>query len=185
MPRYSTELLAQAEYLTKREPKRPRQASLRRSISASYYALFHFLIEESTKLAVGTTHDQKDLRDFAGRAFVHSKMKSVCEDFKKTVPENKLLRPFWATLQTPLNPDLATVATHFVDLQKTRHAADYNLAKSFSRRDAESASAKAKDAMDAWGRLKNSTHATDAAKHRKLASLFALSLMLWPGLSGK
>lgn len=185
MPRYSAELLAQAEHLTKNEPKRPRQASLRRSISASYYALFHFLIEEATRLAVGTTHDQKDLRDFAGRAFVHGKMKSVCEEFTKTTPRSDLLRPFWLTLQTPLNPDLATVATHFVDLQNARHDADYNLAKLFKRADARIAAEQAREAMDAWGRLKNSTHATDAAKHKKLASLFALSLMLWPGLSGK
>jgi len=32
------DLLAQAEYLAKKEPKRPRQASLRRAISAAYYA---------------------------------------------------------------------------------------------------------------------------------------------------
>ena len=37
-------LLEQAQHLVKREPKRPKQASLRRAISTAYYALFHLLI---------------------------------------------------------------------------------------------------------------------------------------------
>lgn len=37
------ELLAQARHLATKEPRRPRDASLRRSVSAAYYALFHLL----------------------------------------------------------------------------------------------------------------------------------------------
>ena len=40
-------LLEQAQHLVKREPKRPKQASLRRAISTAYYALFHLLISEA------------------------------------------------------------------------------------------------------------------------------------------
>jgi hypothetical protein len=44
----ATDLLEQARHLLRRERRRPRQASLRRAISAAYYALFHLLIEEAT-----------------------------------------------------------------------------------------------------------------------------------------
>ena len=38
------DLLAQALHLASKEPRRPRQASLRRSVSASYYAVYHLLV---------------------------------------------------------------------------------------------------------------------------------------------
>lgn len=41
------DLLEQAFHLARREPTRPRQASLRRALSTSYYALFHFLAAEA------------------------------------------------------------------------------------------------------------------------------------------
>ncbi len=44
------DLLEQAKHLANREPRRPKQASLRRAISAAYYALFHLLVDEATKL---------------------------------------------------------------------------------------------------------------------------------------
>jgi hypothetical protein len=49
----ATDLLEQARHLLRRERRRPRQASLRRAISAAYYALFHLLIEEATGALVG------------------------------------------------------------------------------------------------------------------------------------
>jgi hypothetical protein len=39
------QLLAQAWLLAKKEPKRPLQASLRRAVSAAYYAVFHLLVD--------------------------------------------------------------------------------------------------------------------------------------------
>ena len=44
----ASDLLEQAYHLACREPKRPRQASLRRAVSTSCYALFHLLISEAT-----------------------------------------------------------------------------------------------------------------------------------------
>jgi hypothetical protein len=177
MSRYSSELLAQAGVLARREPRRPRQASLRRSISASYYSLFHFLIEETTRLTVGAAHSRAPLRQFAGRAFQHGKMKTVCNEFIKKTPNSDALKPFWGTLPIYGNPDLETVAENFIELQESRHDADYNLARPFTRQDAATAADQAKDAMDAWDRLKTANEQT--------ALLFALSLMLWPGIGGR
>src|SRR3990172_1737151 len=105
MSKLSLDLLAQAKMLARHEPRRPKDANLRRSISASYYALFHFLIEECTRLTIGTTHNRVRLRQFAGRAFVHGKMKAVCEEFLKTAPRD-ILRPFWHSLQVSSNPEI-------------------------------------------------------------------------------
>ncbi len=41
----SRDLLKQARILARKEPKKPLQASLRRSVSASYYAIFHLLVD--------------------------------------------------------------------------------------------------------------------------------------------
>jgi len=46
------DLLEQAQHLSRREPRRPRQASLRRAISAAYYAMFHLMVQEATTLLV-------------------------------------------------------------------------------------------------------------------------------------
>ena len=46
------DLLRQARQLATRERRRPLQASLRRGVSASYYALFHLLVHEATSRMV-------------------------------------------------------------------------------------------------------------------------------------
>jgi len=46
---FAQDLLEQSSHLANREPRRPRQASLRRAVSTAYYALFHLLIQEATK----------------------------------------------------------------------------------------------------------------------------------------
>jgi hypothetical protein len=177
MPSLSIDLLAQAGMLARREPRRPKEASLRRSISSSYYALFHHLVEECTRLAVGTAHNRARFRQFAGRAFVHGKMKAVCEEFAKTNPRNELLKPFWPSLNVSVNIEVRTIAENFIDLQEQRHAADYDLSRHFTRLEATTAVDQAKEAIDAWRILKTS--------NPDISLLFALSLMLWPGLSGR
>jgi uncharacterized protein (UPF0332 family) len=46
---FPDDLLEQAQHLAQREPKVPKQASLRRAVSTAYYAPFHLLITETTK----------------------------------------------------------------------------------------------------------------------------------------
>ena len=155
----------------------PRQANLRRAVSTAYYALFHFLGEEGTKLIIGTAHDRTKLRQFAGRSLIHGKMKNVCEEFIKGTPKSDLLKPFWSRLRVTASADIKTIAEAFINLQELRHSADYDLAHAFTRQDAETAADQAKDAMDAWNRVRTA--------NEELALLFVLSLMLWPGLGGR
>ena len=72
----SRDLLAQAKLLATKEKSRPKQASLRRSVSAAYYALFHLLVEAAARRLVSGT-DRQPLRNCLARAFDHGVMKSL------------------------------------------------------------------------------------------------------------
>lgn len=62
------DFLSQARMLAHREPRRPKQASLRRAASAAYYALFHLLVDAASRqLASGT--GSLELRHRVARVF--------------------------------------------------------------------------------------------------------------------
>ncbi len=77
------ELLKQAQFLARKEPKKPTQASLRRSVSASYYALFHLLVDDATRLML-SGNVRRPLRDSLARAFHHSAMKQTAESHESS-----------------------------------------------------------------------------------------------------
>ena len=146
------DLLEQARHLATRDVGRPRQASLRRAVSAAYYALFHFLVREAT----GLTGGGDGLRSVIGRAYSHAEMKKACQQF---------VRP--AGLESPLREavgavpaDLVLVTRTFIDLQEARHDADYNLTERFNRPDTLVRINQVEAAMEAWGRIR----ATPAAR---------------------
>ena len=70
---YPDDLLEQERHLAKREPKRPRQARLRRAISSAYYALFHLLIAETVK-----NWKRPQERYSLARMFDHAAMGKTC-----------------------------------------------------------------------------------------------------------
>ena len=76
------DLLRQARQLALKEPRRPLQASLRRAISASYYALFHLLVDEATKRMFPGGY-RAALRGCLARAFLHGDMKKVAQQFSE------------------------------------------------------------------------------------------------------
>lgn len=178
----ASDLLAQARLLASKEPRKPLQASLRRAVSTAYYALFHFLGEESAKLVLGGAPQSKSFRDLARRAIAHTKVKDVCSEFVKPTPKD-LLKSFWDKSvahdphQLVGDPDLLIISTAFRSLQEARHTADYDFSATFTRQEALEACEKAREAMHAWNALKSS-------KPEGL-KLFAIAIMLWSGLSGR
>jgi hypothetical protein len=74
------------------------------------------------------------LRDRVRRAFVHEEMKKVCEQFRQG-NMNNLNPAIRALIVPPIDPALANVADAFVELQEARHAADYDVADTFTRAD--------------------------------------------------
>ena len=75
------DLFSQAILLATIDAKKPKQANLRPSISAAYYAVFHYLVGEACRALIGSQHSQAAYRHVLGRAFVHNAMKLACKSF--------------------------------------------------------------------------------------------------------
>jgi hypothetical protein len=155
------DLLEQADHLASREPRRPRQASLRRAVSAAYYAVFHLLAAEGAKRF---SPPQRLLRAQVARAFAHREMQDVCRQFAA----GSLSRATAALLTSPLEADLRNVVQAFVELQNDRHAADYDLSANFDRFTVLQTVRTARQAFAAW----------DVVKNRSNASVFLAALLL-------
>jgi len=159
------DLLRQAESLVRREPRRPRQASLRRAISTAYYALFHLLIEDASRMLI-RGRGAEPTRRLVSRAFVHSEMNRASRAFAGgTLP--RLVDT--AAGGVPMPKQLRHVAQAFVDLQQARHEADYDLTRSFSRADARALVDRTRQAFDYW----------KSVRSHEVARLYLLCLLLW------
>lgn len=134
------ELLQQAYHLASKEPKRPKDASLRRAVSAAYYSVFHFLIHEASRFLVSGAREELRLR--LVRCFEHKRMKEAAQALNKGS-----------------DPVLLRMAQTFVDLQQQRHDADYNLAKKFRRTEVRALLASAKVAIEDWPKARNQPEA--------------------------
>ena len=142
------DLLEQARLLATKERRRPKQASVRRSVSASYYALFHLLLDAAARRLV-SGNDRQPLRHVLRRAFSHASMKKTSAGFTSGAGGvAEALRPGLNNLQ--LQPELMRVAETFQDLQDRRHEADYDLSRSFTRLEALEIYYRAQRAFDDW-----------------------------------
>ena len=149
------DLLKQARQLAVKEPRRPLQASLRRAVSASYYALFHLLIDEATRLMLAGP-ERAAPRHCLARAFGHAVMRQVARDFSKNTVPAKLAPGLNGQ---PLQPELVRVASALVDLQGARHTADYNTARRFTRREVLDFVERAEQAFADWNSIRRSIQA--------------------------
>ena len=149
------DLLKQAFHLAIKEPKKPIQASLRRSVSASYYALFHYLVDEATKLML-PGNVCAPLRKRFARSFDHGNMKKVAEQFSSSTIPYDLSSYFNAD---SLDESLSYVADSFVKLQKSRHNADYNLEDSLFRHKVLESAYMSKKAFNSWKAIRKTIQA--------------------------
>ena len=98
------------------------QAALRRSLSTSYYGLFHLLISEAA-----FNWKREELRPELGRLFQHGKMKDASNrqqaEIRQLLKGPDMLPGDRATLEL-----LEIVAASFVEIQQKREEADYNTA---------------------------------------------------------
>ncbi|MEO8844834.1 MAG: hypothetical protein ABI591_23810 [Kofleriaceae bacterium] len=121
------DLLAQAKHLAELEPRRPKQASLRRAISTAYYSMFHLLVDEATMFVVPTAA----LRAAVARSFDHKALKNAA----KLMGGAYRGQTNWlgAYVRGSVSDELAQVCDSFVELQDQRLTADYDTATTFTR----------------------------------------------------
>lgn len=150
----ASDLLDQASTLASLDPMKPKQASLRRAISAAYYSIFHLLIDEAARRISTNTA----LQPYIARSFEHKNLKDAAN---KIIAQSSP-QPPWPgqLLSAPIEPELARVCNAFVDLQSLRHQADYNVAKTFKRADVVFEVSRAKAAHQDWAQTRASDNAT-------------------------
>lgn len=166
----SSDLLAQARFLVGREAKKPKQASLRRAVSAAYYSLFHLLAEDATHAMFGGS-DTVDLRAVVRRAFQHASMKKAARGFGAENPAE----PWKSLLATP-SAQLKLVAGTFVDLQQERHQADYDLARLLTRTEATDLIERVEAATAAWKAIRKT--AANSKSYSLEAKVFLTALLV-------
>lgn len=146
------DLLAQAELLVAKEPRRPKQASLRRAVSTAYYALFHLLTSSSVAFLVsGSAPGREDLRRALRRSYAHATMKAVSNAFASGAPP-----AIWQPASGAISRELRQVAEAFVELQEARHEADYDHGRAWTRQEARDLVHRGRAAFDSWNRAKGS-----------------------------
>jgi len=127
------DLLDQAVRLAKIDVKKPKQANLRRAISSAYYAVFHLLVDEACRVQIGALHNQAPFRQVLGRAFAHAVMKEACKSFAGGTLKKGVAKGLPVGFSVP--GEIRVLADTFVELQDSRHLADYDLTERFERSD--------------------------------------------------
>lgn len=143
-------LLEQARQLALRDKKRPLQVSLRRAVSAAYYALFHLLVRDASHSL--TRAFDKRLRLLLPRAFGHEEMAQACGTFAAAGKKPAIITAIYPGLVIP--PELSSVAQAFIDLQKARHDADYATHRSWTRTETLTEVERAEQAFLDWEKVR-------------------------------
>ncbi|HEY4113861.1 MAG TPA: hypothetical protein VGM17_07340 [Rhizomicrobium sp.] len=125
MPTVNPEhLFEQAEQLSSSQHAGPpKQADLRRAISAAYYGVFHFIMTEAADRWVGKTKRNTTEYGRVYRSVNHKALWDLCDDLKKPTLPTK----YKAHVPTTgIGPNIAAFAAAVVELQEKRHTADYD-----------------------------------------------------------
>jgi len=150
---FPTDLLEQARHLANREPKRPKQASLRRAVSTAYYALFHLLSIETAK------NWSRPAERFAfARMLDHGPMAKVCETTRNDLSKHFNSRPAPGRNLDVLQ-HLHLIANTFAEMLEHRHTADYNGEKIWSRTDVLQEIASVEAAFRSWEEIRDEPEA--------------------------
>lgn len=149
------DLLAQAGHLARVDKKKPKQANLRRAVSAAYNALFHLLIDQSSRFFVSGTQ-REALRHQLARSFDHGQMKKTAQAFASASAGQN---PWRALIGAAPSAALVDVSLAFIALQEARHEADYDLSRTFTRGEVEALVARTAVAFVDWHALSTSPEA--------------------------
>lgn len=122
--------------LARRLARQRDDAALRRSISTSYYALFHTVLTVAAERFVGAEPARQRGYGIVYRTFNHGQMRQVCE----SLTPSKLNSSLRQQLGRPsAHSDLRDFAVIFTDLQFRRQQADYDPMAEISLQEARTA----------------------------------------------
>ena len=153
------DLLDQAIHLATYRGANASQTDLRRAVSTAYYALFHLLGEDASKLLrPGSDAAQTGVQ----RALDHSSMDQSSLRFSNAVWVD------WHGAQHTLPTELRQVANAFMDLQDDRLIADYDNHRIWTLSEVEEVLKTARIAFDDWATIR--TH--------PMADNYLLSMLL-------
>ena len=112
------------------------QAELNKAVSHAYYATFHTVTNDCADLLVGATPEDRRQKEWtqAYRALDHAQVKRLCR------PSNV----------SRFHPGIRQFAETFIELQESRHTADYAPDANFARERVESFIDDAESAIAAY-----------------------------------
>ncbi len=178
MAGYDDELLEAADLLLVRMAGRRGKLSnalVRRSISTSYYAIFHFLLEETGERLIGTHDDLRRRRRVLVRTLSHAGLRTALLKMRGSSVDrsvDELFRlPSAPVGPVPCPSFIQGIAQTFLDAQAKREDADYDLNAVLSETDARLLLSRVKHSIAGW-RVANT--AADRDFKLALVSLFLL-----------
>ncbi len=125
-------------------PGAPRQADLRRSISSSYYALFHFVVSALADEFIGFNARRTARYALVYRSLDHRPLRDICLEVIKPTPSRRFLQ---ITPSGGFATGLQAFAAVVAELQQRRHDADYDPQQRFFVADAQHAHREASAAI--------------------------------------
>jgi hypothetical protein len=146
---FPNDLLEQARHLANREPKRPKQASLRRAVSTAYYALFHLLSIETAK-----NWKRPAERSTVARMLEHAPMGKVCTAKRDELNAYFKTRPAVGR-ERDVRKHLHMIANAFVEMLQHRHFADYDSSRKWSRTDVLEKIGSVEAAFRSWREIRD------------------------------
>ena len=113
-------LLELARHIVEHRRRRPSQVSLRRALSTIYYALFHALAWNGADKLVGKTASLRagEAWQMAYRGIEHGRANAVFRN---------------GSFMARLSPALREFGGFFIEMQNSRHQADYNPHANFTK----------------------------------------------------
>src|SRR5579864_1023981 len=150
---YPNDLLEQARHLANREPKRPRQASLRRAVSTAYYALFHLFGIELAK-----NWKRVAERSTLARMLEHGLMARVCKTKRDDLNKYFTTRPP-ASRELTVRRHIHAITNSFVQMHQHREIADYDTSRKWGRTDVLEKIESVQAAFDSWREISDEPEA--------------------------
>lgn len=174
MASYDSELLIAADQLIARDARQRGRlplARIRRSISTSYYAIFHFVLDEIGLRIVGKDSHLRQRRQALGRTVSHQAIKAALEKMRGASVHTSVAALFAGGAVVPTPGFVQHFANAFADTQAKRHDADYNLGSELSEADARLLRLRVDKAIKTW---RSARTASDRDFKQGLALLIVL-----------